>query len=182
MSHQQSNIRHVLAKLKDLPPKDDVEKWVKAEMEKDGSITKKEAKAALKGWESESGNKITDDEWDMVEDGFEILDLDDDGKVTEAELECILGDKSKCPADVNVPHITKEQWKDIEEYIEAAMSDGKLTWKECKKGMKLFEEKHGKVPKEIKDFLKSMFEVADLNGDKALTLEEMQAFGEKYAS
>ena len=181
MSHQQTNIRHVLANLKDLPDKETAEKWIKSELEKDGSITKDEAKAALEGWEKETGNKISKEEWDMLEDGFEVMDLDDDGKITEAEIECIMGDKDKCPKDVSVPHITEEQWKDIEEYITEAFEDGKLTWKECKKGMKLFEEKYGKVDKEIKDFLKSMFKVADANGDKAVTLEELEAFAAKYS-
>ena len=117
----------------------------------------------------------------MLNDGFEVMDLDDNGKVTEAEIECVMGNKSKCPTDVSIPHITTEQWADIEEYIEKAMEDGKLTWKECKKGMKLFEEKYGKVDKEIKKFLKSMFKAADANDDKALTLEEIEAFAAKYS-
>ena len=36
----------------------------------------------------------------MLNDGFEVMDLDDNGKVTEAEIECVMGNKSKCPTDV----------------------------------------------------------------------------------
>lgn len=164
----------------ELPHESEIEEWVHAELERDGSITKKEIKEALKQWEEATGKKVTKDEWKMISEVFDVIDLDGDKKVTAQELECVFDGKN-CPAEHSLPEITPEMEATIQELLEEGFADGKLTKKELKAGIKEFEERHGKIPKDIKDVIWALFDLLDANGDKEVTVEEVEAAMKQYS-
>ena len=69
----------------------------------------------------------------------------------------------------------------IEEILTEAFADGKMTKKELKQGLKKFEEAHGKIPSDIKDVIWAMFDLLDANGDKVVTIEEVEAAMKQYS-
>ena len=74
----------------ELPQQEDVDRWVKAQLEDDGSITIDEIHLALANWEQATGKMVTDKEWALIERAFAMMDLNDDGHVTEDELKCVV--------------------------------------------------------------------------------------------
>ena len=112
LAHTHRAPTEALAQLMELPSNEEVEEWVKAELEKDGSITLDEIKTGLEKWEAATGKKVTEDEAEAIELGFDMLDLDDDGHVTGAELQCVF-EKKNCPPDdgkIDAHEITPEMY------------------------------------------------------------------------
>ena len=177
-----ATLAQIRSKMMEVPSFDDVEKWVKQEIKKDGSITQEEVKEALEKWEEETGKTIEEEEWDLIEASFGLMDLNDDGKVTKKELKCVF-DGKKCPEDdglLDLHELTEEQWAEVHQMLVEGFEDGELTLKECKKGMKKFEKKHGKVSPDSKAVLLALFHLLDANGDKKVTLAELEAAADKY--
>ena len=163
----------------ELPHESDIEDWVHDELERDGSITKQEIREALNHWEDATGKKVTKEEWNLISEMFDVIDLNDDEKVTEEELECVFDGKN-CPAQAQLPEITEEMEETIEELLNEAFADGKMTKKELKEGLKKFEEAHGEIPSDIKDVIWALFDLLDANGDKVVTVEEVEAAMKQY--
>ena len=164
----------------ELPHESEIEQWVHEELERDGSITKKEIKKALGQWEDATGKKVTKEEWKLISEMFDVIDLDGDDKVTGQELQCVF-DGENCPEQVKLPELTPEMEKTVEEILTEAFADGKMTKKELKQGLKKFEEAHGKIPSDIKDVIWAMFDLLDANGDKVVTIEEVEAAMKQYS-
>ena len=116
-----------------------------------------------------------------------MVDLNDDGKLTGPEIDCVINENKKaCPKPeegdtLKLQDINEEQWKEIEKYLEEALGDGKITKKELRDGLKAFEKAYKvKVDKEVKKFVKEMFELADADNNGEVTIAEIEAMSEKY--
>merc|ERR1719502_799746 len=114
-SHKQLLELKAALNVMELPEWKDAEKEMEAELERDGSITKAELKHGLEEWEKETGKTITDDEWALVEAGFNYADVNGDGKADKKEWQCIVKG-GPCPpkgpnAELMLHEITEEQWE-----------------------------------------------------------------------
>ena len=93
-----------------------------------------------------------------------MVDLNDDGKLTGPEIDCVINEKKKaCPKPeegdtLKLHDINEEQQKEIENYLVECLGDGKITKKELRDGLKAFEKAYKvKVDKEVIKFVKEMF-------------------------
>lgn len=126
----------------------------------------------------------------MVNDGFDYVDANGDGHVTEKEINKALKkhggkkgikDVRRKYIQTKMPELTDEQIKDIENFLEAAFADGVFTWEEAVEGVNQWEAKYGPLPKGAKKALKEVFEAADTDNSGGITVEEAEAFLEKHA-
>ena len=146
LSHKpvQHTLLSIKSKVQELPEWDEVEKHMRAEMERDGSVTLAEIEHGLGEWEKETGKTVTDEEWAMVEMSFAYADLNSDGHFTVEELDCVVG-KGECPVvddDVLQMHeMTEEMGKYVEEAISAEFEeDGDITLGELEDILHKFED------------------------------------------
>lgn len=116
-----------------------------------------------------------------------MVDLNDDGKLTGPEIDCVINENKKaCPKPeegdtLKFHDINEEQWEEIMKYLVEAFGDGKLTKKEVRDGLKAFETAYKvKVDKEVKKFFKEMFALADVNNDGEVSIAELEAMEKKY--
>ena len=76
-------------------------------------------------------------------------------------------------------HLTDEQEQEIEDWVveELTTGEGTITKEEAHDAIVAFGEKHGlpPVPEEAWEELEAMFDEADLNGDGAIDLAELEA-------
>jgi len=114
-----------------------------------------------------------------------MVDLNDDGKLTVAEVECVMNGKG-CPKPeegdtLKLHEINEDQWKEIEKFLGEALGDGKITKKEVRDGLKEFEKAYKvKIDKDVKKFIKEMFELADADNNGEVSIAELEAMAEKY--
>ena len=121
----------------------------------------------------------------MISRGFAMMDLDDDGHVTEAELMCVI-EHTGCPAEangvMNIHYLTAEHMAWIEGALEEEFkTTDELTWEKILEGIAAFEKKHKVVvSKELTDAIKALFFWSDSNNDGVVTAAEMESMANKY--
>jgi len=69
------------------PTEEEMEAAVRAELAKDGDITKEEAAGAIAHWADENNVTIPQEAWDVMEAAFDHVDANGDGALTADELE-----------------------------------------------------------------------------------------------
>ena len=177
-----ATLAQIKSRITEVPSYEEVEEWVKSEIEKDGSITQAEVKEALEHWEESTGKTIEQKEWDLIEASFGLMDLNDDGKVTGKELECVF-EGENCPTDdglLDLHELSEEQWAEVEQMLHEGFADGELTLQEAKAGMAQFEAKHGEVSADSKAVLLALFHLLDADGNGSVTVAELEAAAAKY--
>ena len=165
-----------------VPSREQVEEWVKKELAKDGSITKQEIIDAVVAWADAHDFEVPKDVWKMIDEEFNAVDTDGNGKLTEKEILAAVKkyDLVQMP---DFPEPTEEQKKEIVEWVESELENGgTITAKEARDAIKAFAKKHNwKVTKEQRAFMKAAFEEVDTNDDGAIDADELKAAIEKHA-
>lgn len=171
-----------------MPSQEEVEAWVKAEFDKDGDITWDEVVDAVTAWAESHDYTVPAEVWDVLKAGFDAVDANGDGAVTKKELMAAMEKykpkqemvqltkqiASKLIQTKQVPELTEDQLKEIEEWV---LDMTTISWKELKKGVKQFAKKHGlgKPDKEFWKWLKAEFKKADTDGNGLVDLGEIKA-------
>lgn len=134
------------------PKPEEIEAWVVAELEKDGSITWEEVREGLLDWAEENGVEVPGAVWEALKKMFDHVDADGNGEVTADEIHAameackkggpeeealirisnFLQQKTKKrlmsflelnkPKKSKLPPLTKEQAKEIEDAIKAELA------------------------------------------------------------
>ena len=170
--------------LEELPEWEDAEKEIKKELKRDGNLTWEEVKEGLGQWEKETGKKITDEEWAMVEAGFKMADLNGNGSISKKEWKCVTKGKG-CPdggAELMLHEVTEEQWEWIGNAIIAELEkDGDISMEDLVHGIAAFEKHFDvKAHQGHIDAVVAMFHYADKNGDGKVTIAELTAEADKH--
>lgn len=169
--------KKLLAKIlaKDLPEIEEMAEWVKKELEGGGDVTPAEVKAELEKWEANTGNEISEDEWELVRASWHYADIDDDGKVTADELACVIENvdcKQFGKIGKKYKHPSEEDMAAVEAWIRDQLKDGgTITWGEMKQAVEPFE-----LTKKQMALLKALFNVVDSNDNKEVEAEELEKF------
>ena len=100
-----------------VPSREQVKEWIEKELAKDGSITKQEIIDAVVAWADKHDFEVPKDVWKMLDEGFNAVDTNSDGKLTEKEILAAVKkyDLVQMP---EFPEISKEQIDEIKAWVE----------------------------------------------------------------
>lgn len=147
----------------------------------DMEISWKELEDALKA----SGMEITAEEWDMIKQGFEMLDADGSGNVDKKEFEAAMKKYGLAELTHKLLAQAKSQqgapeWEEVLEELDSN-GNGQISWKELKQWVQAMEKEHDfKVSKEDWANIKKFFDMVDTDGSGEVNKKEFEAAVAKY--
>ena len=168
----------------------EIEAWAKAELDRDGEITKEEAWDALVAFCNKHGFALpTEEEKAWLEKQFDRVDTNSNGAIDAKELEAAIAHVKKHGVDLKAMlktfahkmreiKLTPEQEAEIEAWAKAELDrDGEITKKEAWDALVAFCNKHGfALPtEEEKEWLEKQFDRVDTNSNGAIDAHELKA-------
>lgn len=161
------------------PTENEIIAWVEGELEKDGDITWKEIKKAMKDWAKSQNYEIPKEIWKAMKQGFNMIDADKDGKVVREELEAVFGNHEH--SDHHTDHGDHHQnegpsEEEVKAYLYGLIdANGHFTLEEILDAADKWAADNGLggVPDEVKEDITKHFNQADKNGDGKVDREEL---------
>ena len=180
VTQNHSVVQHKLAQTKQGPPT-----WEEIcsviDQNGDMEISWKELEDALKA----SGMEITAEEWDMIKQGFEMLDADGSGAVDKKEFEAAMAKYGLAEITHKLFAQVKSQdgppeWEEVLNELDSN-GNGKISWKELKQWVQAMEKEHDfKVSKEDWANIKKFFDMVDTDDSGEVDKAEFEAAVAKY--
>ena len=167
------------AKVTALPDVDKMEKWAKKQWRNDKEITWEMVESKLNEWAANHSETISEDEWALMEAGFDLMDITGDGKISKKEFKCVVKGKgceknfSEIEEEISSLHLTKEEKKAVKQWVKAQFSDEEaaIRWDEIERALEGVELTDNELA-----LLKAAFNAADTSGDEKVTEKELMEF------
>ena len=161
-------------------PGDDFKAAIKAELDKDGSVTLKELYGIIKSIAKKYKFKLPKGWTKHVKKIFDYVDANDDGKVTGPEIDAAMKKHDKEEKEVELDD--EDVGDDFEKAIKHELDkDGNVDLEELYAIFeKLAKEYKFKLPKGWKGYVKKIFDYVDANNDGKVTGPEIEAAMAKH--
>ena len=146
-----------------------------------GRVSWPEIEAFIAEMEQQYGEKMPKDMKKEIKNMFDMVDTDGSGEIDKNEFEAAvaahgaLGQKTRTGFSQLLARQGAPSWEDVLEVLDED-NNGKVSWAEIEGFIKEMEQQYGeKMPKDMKEEIKNMFDMVDTDGSGEIDKNEFEA-------